>query len=571
MLSSGDFQIEQSYHNNKRRFMNQMMYGRGIVCGLNVYNLDDLSLMVDSGVAIDAYGREIVIENTVIRKLSAVQGFDELETTKASLCIKYEEQPVHGIYASTQEGNEYEFNHVDETYELYLVDAEKTDQSFEMESEFLLKGELIHQIEYTLELSVPAVVCMGKFAKILLTLTKKTANDTRFSYEGTLQMPMFTTLDGKHEINIFLEDNSLEEGDTLVREIWVKVQNVVTEEAKLIMKPDSVRASISEIEIETEQNFMLTLIIADINPRELVDRELGKTSLEMRSLSGKADFVKLADIDFERTDSGCVIKKIEEKKVKKFIEVPSDGAVRNEYLGYYAMYSPSERVVQAQIPQQKLIKEHEKERYASGYFEITLGKKARKGETFYSGEILHHLGKGDIYVTVGLESKEEYPYIDKDITTVIYGNEDIFKNSDKLPSIATAVKVLNEKGTFIAGVRFLKDYEAVVLRCKWVAVKIGGQESSDDLYGNGTGYITTAKPTIVLSPGEVCFIPVKFVNMESCHLCYELSEKDTGTISEDGVYYASTQAGVYEISIFCANNPLICTYVYAVVKEAEEV
>ena len=71
MLSSSDFLIEQTYQNNKRRFINQMMFGSGIVCGLGVYNLDDLSLMVESGAAIDAGGREIVVDNTVIKKLSA--------------------------------------------------------------------------------------------------------------------------------------------------------------------------------------------------------------------------------------------------------------------------------------------------------------------------------------------------------------------------------------------------------------------------------------------------------------------------------------------------------------------
>ena len=148
MLTSSDFIKEQLYNNNKRRFINRMMYGSGIVCGLSVYNLDDLSLMVDSGVAIDAAGREIVVENTVIKKLSAVSGFDELETDTASLCIKYEEEEVHGVYAPSAEGREYEFNHIDEIFELYLVDADKTDMGYGVESEFLLKGILVNTQDY---------------------------------------------------------------------------------------------------------------------------------------------------------------------------------------------------------------------------------------------------------------------------------------------------------------------------------------------------------------------------------------------------------------------------------------
>ncbi len=334
MLSSSDFLIEQTYQNNKRRFINQMMFGSGIVCGLGVYNLDDLSLMVESGAAIDAGGREIVVDNTVIKKLSAIKGYDELETNEASLCIRYAEEPVHNVYVPSKEGNENEFNHVDELFELYLTDKEKLDTGFLLESEFLLKGELVHTEDYILEMSVPAVVCMGKWFKILFILTKHSQNPTEFLYRTILQMPLFLTVDGKHEAEIHLEDNRLERGESTVLEIWVQAQNLPSEEAKIIIKPDSAKASLNRKEIQTEANFFLTLVVADINPRELVDRELGKTSLEMRVMTEQQDFVKLADIVFQRTESGGVIQSIEEKKAKKYIEVPSDGAVRNEYLGY---------------------------------------------------------------------------------------------------------------------------------------------------------------------------------------------------------------------------------------------
>ncbi len=61
-LSSADYQAEQDYFNNKRRFLNGLMYGSGVVCGLGVFSLDDLSILVESGVAIDGLGREVVVE-----------------------------------------------------------------------------------------------------------------------------------------------------------------------------------------------------------------------------------------------------------------------------------------------------------------------------------------------------------------------------------------------------------------------------------------------------------------------------------------------------------------------------
>ena len=99
MLTSADFQAEQNYFNNKRRFVNNLMYGSGIVCGCGVFSLDDLSILVESGVAIDGMGREIVVDASVVKKLSAVDGFEQLRTNQASLCLKYKEDDVHAVYA----------------------------------------------------------------------------------------------------------------------------------------------------------------------------------------------------------------------------------------------------------------------------------------------------------------------------------------------------------------------------------------------------------------------------------------------------------------------------------------
>lgn len=570
MLSSADFVLEQNYNGNKRRFLNQIMYGKGIVCGLSVYNLDDLSIMVDSGVALDSYGREMVIEETVIQKLSAIHGFEDLYTEHASLCMKYAEKEVHPVYGMKQADKEYECNHIDESFSLYLVDTEKIDDGFEMESEFLLHGNLLECNDYRLEMSVPAMVCMGKYAKILLTLTKKTAEITRFEYNGILQMPEFTSMDGSCEVPVVIEDSMLCNGESVIQEVWVRVQNNPCESASIILKPESVNANVSGEKVDYNRNFQLSIVIADINPRELVDRELGKTSLEMRGMGAKNDYVRLADITFKRNESGAVIQKIEEK-VKQYIEVPSDGAIRNEYLGYYAMYSPKEKKKKAYMSDNTNSNQNNilEKRFSSGYFEIPLGKGGKKGETFFSGEVVHGLGKGNIYVDIGFEMQEQDASVGRKMKTTVYGVSDIFKD-DKTPNMESAIKVMEEKGTFVAGIRFLKDYRNTMLKCRWVAVKMSDNNLEKNISLAGNSYITTEKTTINLAPGETCYIPVKFVNMESCHLCYELMEERSGEISDAGVYTAPQKSGVYEIRIYCENNPFMCTYAYAVVGNSGE-
>ena len=62
LLDVSHFEIEQNYLNGKRWLMNRLIGGTGVVCGLNVsVDADGARLILEPGVAIDGWGREIVV------------------------------------------------------------------------------------------------------------------------------------------------------------------------------------------------------------------------------------------------------------------------------------------------------------------------------------------------------------------------------------------------------------------------------------------------------------------------------------------------------------------------------
>lgn len=136
--------------NGKRQFVNRMVTGAGIVCGLNVISLDDLSLMVESGVAIDGRGREIVADSSVVKKLSAIAGFESLKTGRASLCVRHQETETQPVYAISRQDSDrdFEYNRIEDGYELFLTDASEWDQVFEAETEFYTGGVLFENQDY---------------------------------------------------------------------------------------------------------------------------------------------------------------------------------------------------------------------------------------------------------------------------------------------------------------------------------------------------------------------------------------------------------------------------------------
>ena len=77
LLSVDDFCLEQKYGNDKRRMLNRFLYGAGVVIGMNVVGVDDTTILVESGLALDYSGREIVIDEPVARRLQTLEGFSD--------------------------------------------------------------------------------------------------------------------------------------------------------------------------------------------------------------------------------------------------------------------------------------------------------------------------------------------------------------------------------------------------------------------------------------------------------------------------------------------------------------
>ena len=59
LLTTSDLEAEQKYINGKRQFINKVVFGVGRICGLKVYHVNEDTLMIESGFAIDDEGREI--------------------------------------------------------------------------------------------------------------------------------------------------------------------------------------------------------------------------------------------------------------------------------------------------------------------------------------------------------------------------------------------------------------------------------------------------------------------------------------------------------------------------------
>lgn len=574
MLTSADFQAEQTYFNDKRRFLNNLMYGAGVICGLGVVSLDDLSILVESGVAIDGMGREIVVDSAVVKKLSSLEGFDKLSSDTAVICLRYREKEAHTVYSvsHTDPDKEYEYNRISEGYELFLLDRNELPEEYSLETDFFTKGTLLRDGDFVVEFVMPATVSRGKNVKAILQVKKKTDAEKLLTYHGVLQIPAFITPEGGHEIELNISDLALRQNETAEFEYWMSTQEVAGVETSIILKSGSARAFENDEAVSVPSNFSMTIFLSDLSPREIVTQEIGKINLEMKGVGSHGDFLRLAFIRLIRTESAYIIENVRESGVKRYLAVPAQSTLQAKYMEYFVREAGIGNEKAGEAPG----REGEEERrllgdipeVSTGTLEIPLGENARKGDICYSGEIMHGLGKGNIYVNVGYEFIKEDVSIGEASKSTIFGNPGLFAKEQRIVAdVETAVRVLNDKGSFIVAAKLLENVDYLVLSFRWVAIRFPASNDLgliDDYTGKS---ISAETPTVVMGTKDTHFFGVSYNNMPPCSITYELTENGSGEISSDGIYTAPSKEGVYEIRIYCTDMPVICTYAYAIVKK----
>ncbi len=566
LLTSADFQAEQSYLNHKRCFLNEMMFGSGIVCGLTVYSLDDLSIMVDSGVAVDGDGREIVMESPAVRKLSAVEGFEGLESDRALLCLRYHEEAVHPVYTvrGQDSGESYECNRIREGWQLFLQDSAAAPQLDPPEPEFLTSAILYRDEDYEAVCSMPAQTPCGATVQMDITVRRLNEDAGPVTLCAAIQTPAFTAEDGGHELKLEWRDICPDREITLHRCLTAQASPVA--ESVLLADSQSIHLTVNGTDRTASENFSMRVGVVEMSVREIVDQAVASASLEMRNAAGRLDFVPLAEITLQRTRSAYLIDEVRTTGVRRYIRTAALSESRNRLTEWFRPQTAA--AVQTAVQQAETLAEKPKMPiYATGVCEIPLGANMRRGQIAYSDEIIHGLGPGTVYVSVGAEYLADDQKLGGAARSTIYGNVTLFPQEQAAVTEAeTAVKVMNDRGSFIVAARLTKDSTRVVLSLRWVAVLIPGSEESkiQKLAGKS---IAAMQPTVVLGTRESHFFNVRFNNMEPCTLSYELVEKDSGEITSDGIYTAPGREGVYEIRISCADQPLISTYAYAVVKK----
>ena len=578
LLTSRDFEDEQNYMNNKRRLINRVLHGAGIVYGLDVVAVDESSVVIQSGLALDSSGREIVVPSTQVVKLSTIRGYSDLKTSSVCLGIAYAEEktePVYAVMNKDADAQERQYNHLKEGYELFLQDSRDCVREPKKEDEYIAWKVLYHDDDLRITQYLPTFAVPGMLVK------------ARTEIHKTSHMPFVCSFSCKvdtdgmipGETQIRADNVSQEYGETMVLEQTFRPEDYIFGNGDVSVRFSEITVQKSGVK-EAAPDTSMTLNPVYGTALEYVHKTSYRGNLDV-DLDRKYDEkLWIAGIQLIRSERHSIIDRVERapfdqyvysseqlmilEKLEEFL-IPQDGSAGRPQV---YVQGNSERSAAA-AP--------ERRSNSSGVFEMSLGSGGEVGKVYFSDEIMHGLGNGPVYVDIGIE------YISRDVNasgdreSIILGDGSIFESDstvtdEKIFQVDQAVKILPDRGTFIVGVRPRVKMGRIGLRIRWYAFKPEDLEQRVYDRSEQKGCIMIQPDTIVLPPkGSVHINPV-FINMPEEALSYTLLDPEGGKIDNTGLYTAPAQEGVYEIKAAALSDPEIFTHAFIIVsqKKTEE-
>lgn len=557
LLSVDDFRLEQKYGNDKRRMLNRFLYGTGVVTGLNVAPVDNTTVLIENGLALDSVGREIVIDEPVVRKLQMLEGFSDYEEDRNTgylyLCLAYEEEETEPVYSMGQAGrtDNVAFNKIREGYRLYLTRNEPeteflSDRNLYESSQtiFWTKGIRVKQI-------LPKFVQSGGELELKIEVENMGQQESfAFSYELDLNCLSY---EGRSHVSVSFDELLFEKAGRYTFSYKLEAFGVKDTQASVSVVPKSFKLRIGQNQTEEKAEGKSHIFISGQEEKLSAAQNYYEKGMGSILQNGSSEDLYLAKISLIRAGDTIVIDKIE--------KMPFGQYVASSFLNHalLQMQENGERRLDKNadgLTENHLAKRNEIYgiRIAEGVEEISLGIGSAKGKKFFSREISHGLGMGRTTIVLsqeGAETQEAY-----------FGAADIFKQD--MPQVALAAKTDAQKGTFVIGAQVLNVTPQERIRIHWTAI----QDKKEILQEKKESHIFIRPNVLNLNTRESYYLEAVCSNMTDTSIVWKVKEHG-GTIDENGLYTAPNAAGVYEVTAESAAYPDVKASIFVIVRERE--
>ncbi len=572
LLTVRDFEDEQRYMNDKRRINNVLTKGAGVISGLSTVMIDEKTISLETGMALDYMGREIIVPESVTKKLNILDGFKEIKNYETVyLCLEYAEKKKEKVHSITETIGEEEedYNRVEEKYHLFLtdnfVDSKKLSLHQLKEEEKVVyygNGIKVTQI-------VPKYANPNQELDIKVKIEKQNV-PRMIEVDYTFSSEYIKAENGSNQVRVYYIDEDLTAYKEVELSYTVKVIDVKETIATLVTNIEDSRILIGTVPysftVSTEYSI-------NIIKQSIVDKIL-------------LDYMQLHFDDILNMNAGAkiylakmrLIKKEAEYYIEAFEPMPFGQFLPSNAMLYMLMQQMNHPTVELKQIDWKEIREElaaakeeillipTEKTFACGEETIEIDLHS-KGKCYYSDEIVHGLGKGDVLIHVAVEDTMQEHNI-CDVNATVFGDISIFKKMHfvKLPNLNTGVLSYTDKGTFRIGIKFLEDAGMTNIKVKWWAYK-ETMKIDNDFAELNTISVKVEPNTVKIGPRDKHKFEAIVLGSESQECRWTVLDKNGGQIDFNGLYEAPTQEGVYEIMAESVKYPNKRAIAYVVVKQ----
>lgn len=574
LLTVRDFEVEQRYHCSKRALLNRLLHGAGVVCGLGVTASDESTLMIESGMALDYQGREIVLPENLFRKLQMLEVQGSLEGRKdAYLCLAFAQEDVEPVNATGADvGDQRQFDLTREGYRLYLTAEPPAYQSL-LEAGGQENVSVLYQSDdLILVFSVPSNVCAGEEfqAKVLVVKNEDTP-------------PVQFTLEGE---NTFVESDN-----GRVKLAWRESREekrcvytaVFPLRARALSDVDGQMFSGNcELNVELGSHHYRNYLTLDApvhlcrDQEDLRQRRRQMDDLE-RHLRGQELPIYLAKLELIHSAGGVFVGGVTDLPFQQSVSHEGQGSTggAGEFtvttsvrsLEYWqkpdvkAVYQPSAGALHLDFG----IPSPEQYDYAvaHGTVDLTMPGGIRVNSRVFSEEIAHGLGAGAVDVRLSVEFVDS----EREETALLCGNSEVFRSKNikiSAPWVEAAAVVYPERGTMRIGLWLHDTVDGNLIRVHYFAQK--PERDTSRILSQRRLSLSVTPEFSRLGCREKLQFQADVVGSEDKSVTWAVREENGGVIDHNGLYQAPELPGTYEITATAGADEDVSASAFVIVE-----
>lgn len=568
LMTPRDFEDEQTYFNDKRRLGNRMLHGTGVAAGLGVLLVDNQTFSLEAGMALDYQGREIVVPDPCVKRISTIQGFDTIKDSgDVYLGIVYREEPCETTFSvsGSAEGNciRQEFNRMREGYELFLTTREPNRTLLGVDSVLYDLCRLYDQDGIRITLQIPRYVNTDDVFPVRVLFEKREVSaPVRFSFR--LESDLFQGPKGEKYVEVEYVETEVTTQKELTLDYSMRCGRVRDDYTEICVPVDSFALYFGSNQAEGLTQPLRKSVEVTARPLREVVLEAYYTRHFDEFLTAREDqAIYLAKFHVVATQNTFLIEKVVRNPFHQYLPNPQMLELL-QHLDRERQAVQSLPVVLQPRQEESEQQPEEVRRTAGGVATVMLGMSPKVGRSYFSHEFIHGLGAGELCVHVAVENTEN----NGSNETLIFGDGVFTAEEFSLaaPACSVGAMVNVKKGTLQLGLKLLEKTGQQSIRLRWWAWRPQEETVEKEELTDGV--------TVLITPNTANVEPLQQIRFTALvegsatqEVFWSVVEKNGGSIDRNGLYTAPPTEGVYEIQAQSAKYGNIRASAYVVVSK----